>query len=114
MAHSGVKNKANCLVDAVYFDVDTDDYEQDSPLLIQNSKNWFLGNITKGGASAKGGSTFLDIQHDIHEQTANNLTEYMLKTITDMGYKGVTVGECLGDPVANWYRVAGGAGTVST
>jgi hypothetical protein len=38
----------------------------------------------------------------------------MLKTITTLGYKGVTVGECLGDPVANWYRTDGGAGTVST
>jgi hypothetical protein len=98
----------------IYFNVDTDDYEQDSPNLIQHSKDWFVGNITAGGATAAGGATWLDIQHDIHEQTANNLTEYMLKTITTLGYKGVTVGECLGDPVANWYRTDGGAGTVST
>ncbi|KAL5114416.1 hypothetical protein ACEQ8H_007671 [Pleosporales sp. CAS-2024a] len=95
----------------IYFDVDTDDYEQDSPTLIQNSKNWFLGNITANGATAAGGATWLDIQHDIHDQTANNLTEYMLQTITRLGYRSVTVGECLGDPVANWYRTAGGAGT---
>jgi hypothetical protein len=97
----------------IYFDVDTDDYNQDSPNQIQRSKDWFLGNITKGGATAANGAKWLDIQHDIHEQTANNLTEYMLKTITTMGYKGVTVGECLGDPAANWYRAAGGAGTVT-
>jgi len=98
----------------IYFDVDTDDYNQDSPNQIQRSKDWFKGNITKGGATAAGGAKWLDIQHDIHEQTANNLTEFMLKTITDLGYKGVTVGECLGDPVANWYRTAGGAGTAPT
>ncbi|KAH3917922.1 hypothetical protein HBI56_178700 [Parastagonospora nodorum] len=98
----------------IYFDVDTDDYNQDSPNQIQRSKDWFRGNITKGGATAKGGAKWLDIQHDIHEQTANNLTEYMLKTITDLGYKGVTVGDCLGDPAANWYRTAGGAGTAPT
>jgi len=98
----------------IYFDVDTDDYNQDDPTKIQNSKNWFYGNITAGGATAAGGATWLDIQHDIHVQTANNLTEYMLKTIQTLGYKAVTVGECLGDPKANWYRTAGGAGTPSS
>lgn len=40
-----------------------------------------------------------------------NLTEYMLSTLTQLGYKAVTVGECLGDPAENWYRKAGGAST---
>ncbi|KAH7380580.1 hypothetical protein BKA66DRAFT_419705 [Pyrenochaeta sp. MPI-SDFR-AT-0127] len=97
-----------------YFDVDTDDYNQDSPNQIQNSKNWFKGNITQGGATAAGGAKWLEIAHDIHEQTANNLTEYMLSTLTTLGYKGVTVGECLGDPVSNWYRAASGAGTATS
>jgi len=97
-----------------YFDVDTDDYNQDDPSKIQRSKDWFKGNITKGGATAAGGAAWLDIQHDIHEQTANNLTEYMLQTLQSLGYTGVTVGECLGDPVANWYRTAGGAGTATS
>jgi hypothetical protein len=97
----------------IYFDVDTDDYEHDAPNQIQSSKDWFRGNITQGGATAAGGAAWLDIQHDIHEQTANNLTEYMLSTLTQLGYKAVTVGECLGDPKANWYRTSsgGGAGT---
>lgn len=91
-----------------YFDVDTDDYEQDSTTLIQNSKNWFTGNITAGGATAAN-SDWLVIGHDIHYQTAYNLTDYMLSTLTSLGYKAVTVGECLGDPAANWYRTASGA-----
>jgi hypothetical protein len=33
------------------------------------------------------------------------LVEYMLKGLLSKGYKPVTVGECLGDPKANWYRV---------
>lgn len=96
-----------------YFDVDTDDYEHDDPTLIQSSKDWFKGNITKAGSSSKT-SAWLEIGHDIHQQTAYNLTDYMLNTLTSLGYRGVTVGECLGDPQANWYRTAGGAGTVTS
>jgi peptidoglycan/xylan/chitin deacetylase (PgdA/CDA1 family) len=93
-----------------YFDVDTDDYNQDDPNKIQNSKNYFKGNITANGATAAN-KEWLSIGHDIHEQTVYNLTDFMLSTLTGLGYKAVTVGECLGDPVANWYRAAGGAGT---
>jgi hypothetical protein len=95
-----------------YFDVDTDDYNQDDASKIQNSKNNFRGNITQGGATAAS-SEWLAIGHDIHYQTVYNLTDYMLSTLTGLGYKAVTVGECLGDPAANWYRNAGGAGSGS-
>jgi len=88
-----------------YFDIDTDDYNQDSPSKIQNSKNWFSGNLT-GAASA---NDYLVIGHDIHEQTAHNLTEYMLQTLQARGYRAVTVGECLGDDAANWYRSSSGS-----
>ena len=91
----------------VYFDVDTDDYQQTTAEKIQNSKDWFKGNITKNGAIVAK-DRFLSITHDIIEQTANNLTEYMLSTLTQLGYKAVTVGECLGDPKENWYRTADG------
>ncbi|KAF2627119.1 carbohydrate esterase family 4 protein [Macroventuria anomochaeta] len=90
----------------IYFDVDTDDYEQINASRIQNSKDWFKGNITKGGATPEK-NDWLTISHDIIEQTANNLTEYMLSTLTQLGYKAVTVGECLGDPEDNWYRQFG-------
>lgn len=86
-----------------YFDVDTDDYDNDSPLLIQNAKNNFNAPIS---TSNKATDSFLVIGHDIHQQTAQNLTAYMLDTLIAKGYKPVTVGQCLGDPVANWYRTA--------
>jgi peptidoglycan/xylan/chitin deacetylase (PgdA/CDA1 family) len=91
------------------FNVDTDDYNQNTPENIQKSKDWFKGNITKSGATAAN-DKWLSIAHDILEQTANNLTEFMLSTLTQLGYKAVTIGECLGDPQANWYRTANGAG----
>lgn len=91
------------------FNVDTDDYNQHTPENVQKAKDWFQGNITKNGANSTN-DKWLSITHDILEQTANNLTEFMLETITKLGYKAVTVGECLGDPQANWYRTADGAG----
>jgi peptidoglycan/xylan/chitin deacetylase (PgdA/CDA1 family) len=90
----------------IYYDVTTQDYEQAPLNMIQNSKDWFKGNITKQGATPKS-NDWLTLSHDIVEQTANNLTEYMLSTLTELGYKAVTVGECLGDPEDNWYRQFG-------
>lgn len=87
----------------VYFDVDTDDYNQLLPTQIQNAKNNFKGNITANKASPST-NEWLSIAHDIHPQTAYNLTDFMLSTLTSLGYKAVTVGECLGDNKANWYR----------
>jgi hypothetical protein len=48
---------------------------------------------------------FLVISHDIHNQTSNMLVEYMLQKLLVKGYKPVTLGECLGDPKENWYRI---------
>ncbi|KAK9770707.1 hypothetical protein SCAR479_12596 [Seiridium cardinale] len=86
----------------VYFDLDTQDYLHDSPELIQTSKD-----IVDDFFEGKSPSNFdaLAIGHDIHYQTVYNLTEYMLKEIQSLNYTAVTVGECLGDPVENWYRI---------
>ena len=87
----------------VYYDIDTEDYMNDTPERIQRSKDIF-DNYVKTSNPAK--DRFLVIAHDIHEQTAQNLTRYMLQTMNTTGYQGVTVGTCLGDPVENWYRTA--------
>ncbi|KAK6586201.1 hypothetical protein PZA11_001258 [Diplocarpon coronariae] len=82
-------------------DLDTSDYLNDSPALIQNSKTIFDNALA---AKSPTSDDFLIIGHDIHNQTANVLVEYMLQQIQSKGYKPVTVGDCLGDPKANWYR----------
>ncbi|KAL1609869.1 hypothetical protein SLS60_001534 [Paraconiothyrium brasiliense] len=97
----------------VYFNVDTDDYNQLEATQIQNAKNYFNGNITANGATPAN-NEWLAIAHDIHPQTAYNLTEYMLSTLTTLGYKAVTVGECLDDDAANWYRANPGTATTQT
>lgn len=91
-----------------YFDLNTEDYTQFEN--IQISKDWFKGNMSKNGNQKS--DKWLTVNHDIVEQTANVLTEYMLKTLTEAGYKAVTVGECLGDPKAYWYRNGDGSPTV--
>ncbi|KAL1644752.1 hypothetical protein SLS58_004216 [Diplodia intermedia] len=89
-----------------YFDLDTDDYDNTTPDKIQNAKDNFSKALA-GKAAAS--NDFLAIAHDIHQQTAQNLTEYMLQTLQAAGYTAVTVGECLGDDEANWYRSSSGS-----
>jgi hypothetical protein len=91
----------------IYYDLDTFDYLNDDPNLIQNSKNYFSNYITQSAPNPATGN-MLSLSHDTHYQTVYNLTEFMLQTIAADGYgTSVTVGDCLGDPPANWYRAAG-------
>jgi hypothetical protein len=88
--------------------LDTKDYENDSPDLIQNSMNTFNSYVSSNSPSS---SSFIVLNHDIHYETVFALAEYELQRVQATGYRPVTVGECLGDPVANWYRAAAVAAT---
>ncbi|KAJ5647760.1 hypothetical protein N7490_004132, partial [Penicillium lividum] len=85
----------------VLYDVDTDDYKNDNPDLIQKSKDIFDKALSSGNPASH---SWLIIGHDAHEQTVHNLTEHMLQTMKRLGYRPVTVGECLQDPREMWYR----------
>jgi hypothetical protein len=90
-----------------YFDLDTQGYLHDDPTLIQTSKDIFT-NALKGVDPTT--NNFLAIEHDIHQQVVYNLTKFTLDAMAAAGWGApVTVGECLGDPKANWYRNAGSA-----
>jgi chitin deacetylase len=84
----------------ILYDIDTEDYSHDSPDTIERSKEIFDENL----AREKSTKSWLVIAHDVHEQTVHNLTEYMLEKLYTNGYRAVTVGECLGDAMQNWYR----------
>ncbi|KAI5793653.1 hypothetical protein FPQ18DRAFT_258413 [Pyronema domesticum] len=84
-----------------YFDLDTDDYNRATSDKIKGAADIFVGNITKADPKK---DKFLAIAHDIQELTATELTASMLKAIKEKGFRGVTVGECLGDAPENWYR----------
>ncbi|KAF0641570.1 hypothetical protein FPSE5266_05810 [Fusarium pseudograminearum] len=84
-----------------YFNLDTEGYLHDSPNTIGTSKQiWDTTVEGKSPASNK----WLHIEHDPVYQSVYNLTEYMLKSLVRNNFRGVTVGECLEDPKANWYR----------
>lgn len=86
----------------ILYDIDTDDWKNDSPSLIQRSKDLFDRALSNGNPAIK---SWIVIGHDAHEQTVHNLTEHMLRTISRLGYRPVTVGDCLQDPRDNWYRI---------
>ncbi|KAK2014048.1 chitin deacetylase [Colletotrichum eremochloae] len=83
----------------IYFDLDTADYLHDSQTDIQKSEDTVDQSID---AKPVPSDSCLVIGHDIHQQTAYSLTEYMLQRF--QGRKFVTIGECLGDPKENWDR----------
>ncbi|KAK4650139.1 hypothetical protein QC762_701975 [Podospora pseudocomata] len=85
----------------IYFNLDTAGYLNDSPRAIQTSKNIWDDAIEGSDPET---DSFLQIEHDIHQQIVYNLTDYILTSLFSNGYRAVTVGECLGDPPSNWYR----------
>ena len=82
------------------FNLDTKDLLNDAPNLIQNSKNLFSAGVSRDAAH----NSYLELCHDIHLQTVVSLTPYMIEQARSLGYRLVTVGECLGDSADNWYR----------
>jgi Polysaccharide deacetylase len=78
------------------FDLDTEDYLH--PDAIQISEAYVAGNLTRPNRE------WLVIGHDIIQQESYRLTEYMLQQFQRRSFRMVTVGECVGDPPANWYR----------
>ncbi|KAF2131497.1 carbohydrate esterase family 4 protein [Dothidotthia symphoricarpi CBS 119687] len=98
-----------------YFDLDTDDYNQLTTEKIQVAKNNFKNGVDAAKTDQYGNHR-LAIGHDIHQLTARDLTAYMLTYLKQTGYTAVTMGECMNDPEANWYRSStpGGTNPVTT
>jgi len=87
----------------INFDLDTRDFINDAAALIGTSKNIFSQALSSDPAA----HSYNVLAHDIHHYTAIELTEYMVMTLKERGYRAVTVGECLGDAAEHWYRDAG-------
>ncbi|EFQ36004.1 polysaccharide deacetylase [Colletotrichum graminicola M1.001] len=86
-----------------FFDLDTQGYLNTDPSQI--GKSVALWDAAMVARSPCNGS-YLHIEHDIHQQIATTLTNHILDSVVANGWNAVTVGTCLGDPPANWYRGA--------
>ncbi|KLU92466.1 chitin deacetylase [Magnaporthiopsis poae ATCC 64411] len=76
------------------YDLDTKDYEGD----YVAAKSKFSTGVSQNPKS------FVSLAHDIHERTSNELVPFMIEQAKAKGYQFVTMGDCLGDPMENWYR----------
>lgn len=74
-------------------DIDTLDWSDESTA-PQNFQN----GLNAGGT--------ITLAHDPLQQTVDNLVPYMINAIKAKGLQSVTVGACLGDAPANWYRTS--------
>ncbi|KAH8694520.1 hypothetical protein BGZ61DRAFT_478127 [Ilyonectria robusta] len=93
-----------------YFNLDTAGYLHDSAGRIQDSKDIWDAAV-EGADTAT--TKWLAIEHDPVYQSVYNLTEHMLKSLVANGFNSVTVGECLNDPKANWYRPVNSSGSTT-
>ncbi|CAG8951098.1 hypothetical protein HYFRA_00006496 [Hymenoscyphus fraxineus] len=95
---------------SILYNINSNDYDNDKPETIQLSKDEINKQFATTNATAGYPANFIEIAHDIHEQTAHNLTRFTLERMKTLGFgTSITVGECLGDPEENWYRSATGA-----
>lgn len=84
-------------------DVDTLDWQNNSPGAIQTAVNNFNAGLNAGGS--------ISLSHDPLENTVATLAQAMIDSVKNSGKAFATVGECLGDAPANWYRTSRDGGS---
>ncbi|KAA8908143.1 hypothetical protein FN846DRAFT_685514 [Sphaerosporella brunnea] len=94
-------NMGNLGYHVINTDLDTLDWQNNTPSTIQNSKNIFANAINSADPASRG---FIPLTHDVHSTTVNSLVQYMIDTLKSRGFKATTVGWCLNDHSSNWYR----------
>ena len=89
----------------VHASIDTLDWQYNEQGNYKTAVENFRSQLNAGGNLA--------LMHDIHWGTNNLILPEVIQIVKNRGLRAVTVGECLGDPVANWYRGkrAGGSTT---
>ncbi|KAI5794851.1 hypothetical protein FPQ18DRAFT_377441 [Pyronema domesticum] len=81
--------------------IDTKDFDHNTPATIQTSKDIFADSISAGIPANDG---WIALAHDVHHTTVHSLTQHMINVFKQKGYTAATVGDCLNDPPSNWYR----------
>ncbi|KAF9909849.1 chitin deacetylase, partial [Linnemannia zychae] len=82
----------------INWNVDTDDWQHplDFKVNFQAYKNALQTTTT--------GKSFISLQHDAEPGTAQVFSKLAIEYVLSKGFNVMPVGECLGDPVENWYR----------
>ncbi|KAM0343743.1 hypothetical protein ACHAPU_008168 [Fusarium lateritium] len=79
-------------------DIDTNDWRYSSGG-VEPSLAAFNSGLNNGGS--------IVLMHDVHQNTVDNILPLVIRETLRNGKRAVTVGECLGDPQTNWYRIEG-------
>ncbi|KAI1077181.1 polysaccharide deacetylase [Whalleya microplaca] len=79
------------------YNIDTKDYLGD----YDYARSVFSESLKEGNPKS---DSFISLSHDIWPDTVHTLVQFMINTTRSEGYQLVTLGECVGDPVENWYR----------
>lgn len=81
----------------VNYDIDTRDWQDGGA----NAKSIYQTILSQHRPAT---SQWISLAHDVQAFTVHEFARYMIDTARTLGYDLVTVGDCLGDPPANWYR----------
>jgi peptidoglycan/xylan/chitin deacetylase (PgdA/CDA1 family) len=79
------------------YNIDTNDWQGD----LQAARSQYLSGLQAGNPRS---DSFIALAHDIRRDTVSQLVPFMIQQARAMGYQFSTVGECLGEDQANWYR----------
>ncbi|KAH9203657.1 polysaccharide deacetylase [Leptodontidium sp. 2 PMI_412] len=77
-------------------DLNTKDWQYQSADLIVNAEQLFLNGLAAGGSIAEA--------HDPDYYTATDLIDFMIGTVQNRSIITVPIGQCMGQPQADWYR----------
>ncbi|RYP23818.1 hypothetical protein DL765_000895 [Monosporascus sp. GIB2] len=81
------------------YNVDTKDFNGD----YEYARAVFRDNVSLRSPQD---SSHIVLAHDVWEGTVHGFAEFMIDEARRAGYQLITMGECLDDPAANWYRDA--------
>lgn len=81
----------------INYDLDTGDFNE----RYDESRAIVTSGVAK---KASVGGSFLTLLHENHERSVTELLQFVIDEARKYNFEFVTVGECLGDPVNNWYR----------
>jgi peptidoglycan/xylan/chitin deacetylase (PgdA/CDA1 family) len=79
------------------YNLDTKDFENGGAA----SKGIYSGALNSANSAT---NSFIVLAHDIQPFTRDGFVQWMIDQARAKGYSFATLGECLGDPPANWYR----------